>query len=112
MDTYLLTGANVALAVVVVVIVQLIKFFLPAPAPEVIGDKVNRFSVSERWKWIPFYSAVLLSIGLSIALDPHKDQSFVGKLFDGLQTGAYAIAIWEAYSQSVQRIIDRVRNGT
>jgi hypothetical protein len=104
-----LSGANVAMVIVTLVLVQLIKFFLPPVPPAVPGEPVNKWSVGERWKWIPFYAAFLIAVILSIIFDPHAGQTLRYKISDGLQTGAYTVVTWEVYSNTFQRVIDRLR---
>lgn len=106
---YFLSGANVAMVMVTLVLVQLVKFFLPTPPPAIPGAVVSKWSVVEELRWVPLFAAFFIAMILSFIFDPHVGQDLKGKISDGLQTGAYTVATWETYSQTIQRVIDKLR---
>lgn len=107
--TPFLTGADVAMVAVTMLLVQGLKFLLPSPIPADPKIPVSRWDVAEWLKWAPYIAAFLFGVALSIAFDPHEGQALKGKIRDGLQTGAYAVAAWEGYSQTIKKIVDRIR---
>jgi hypothetical protein len=100
-----LEHANKAMGIVTVFLVQLIKYFLPSPAKVGLGGPPDNWRVIPQMKWFLPMAAFLIGVGLSLLFDPHKGQALLGKIQDGLETGAYAIAIWELYSRWVQPAI-------
>lgn len=103
-----LPGANTAMAIVTVVVVQLLKFILPSPVPENPKVAVSRWAVIPQLKWAPLVATFLVACGLSLRFDPHVGQSFVGKLGDGLQTAAYAVISWEVYDNIVKPAVKKL----
>lgn len=99
---------SVILTIMVVGAVQILKRFLPSPAP---GDPMkpeNKWDIVEWLAFVPLISAFLFGMILSIVFDPHKGQAFIGKLRDGIETGAYAVAAWEVYSNVLKPVIDKL----
>lgn len=100
-----LEHANKMMGVLTVFLVQLLKYFLPSPSkPGLVGE-------TDKWKVLPQHkgflplTAFLIGVILSIAFDPHVGQPLAGKIQNGLETGAWAIAMWEMYSRWVQPVI-------
>jgi hypothetical protein len=87
--------ANKGVAAVTVVLVQIIKLWLP-------GNGEGRFSVAESWKKYLLPLTFGIAVGLSVLFDPDKGKSFLGKIGDGLQTGGLAVVMWEIYSNWVR----------
>lgn len=96
--TYLI-GANKALAIVTVVIVQIVKMYLPPNPDAPIGDL--RFSVGSRFKRYLLLAAFVIGVALSMILVPVSGAAWRDQLANGLQTGAYAVVTWEIYSNWV-----------
>ncbi len=102
-DKYLV-NANVPLAIVTVIVLQLVKRYLPSPNGE-------KYKVIPQLSWLLPALAFFIGTALSFGLDPHVGQSVKGKLSDGLQTGAYAIVAWELYSEWIKPgIVDPIIN--
>lgn len=93
----LLVNADTAMVAVTFALCQIIKRFLPSPAPDASGETKN-WSVERRYAPIPFAAAFVIGICLSIIFDPHEGQTLMGKIRDGLQTGAYSVLSWELWS--------------
>ncbi len=109
-------GADVAMAGVAVVLVlltnaavQVVKRILPSPAPADPMRPADKWAIVEWLSWVPFLLAFLFGLLLSLAFDPDPGQALLGKVRDGLQTGAYAVVSWEAYSVVVKPIIEKLR---
>jgi hypothetical protein len=100
-----LEHANKAMGVLTVMLVQLLKYFLPSPAKIGLAGIPDKWKVIPQLKWFLPLAAFLIGIALSLLFDPHVGQSFLGKIQDGLETGAYAIVMWELYSRWIQPVI-------
>lgn len=110
----MLVGADLAMAAVAVVLVILtvaavqgVKRLLPSPAPADPTRPENKWAIVEWLSWLPYVLAFVFGIILSVIFDPEKGQMFNGKLRDGLQTGACAVAVWEGYSVVLKPIIEK-----
>ena len=99
-----LAGAHITWAFVTVLLVQAVKgAFLPNDPNAPVG--AGRWTSPKRLGRLMQVLAFFVATGLSVAFDPHEAQSVVGKLGDGLQTGAASIAIWEIYSKWFQPLL-------
>lgn len=100
----LLLQANQAIALCTVILLQIVKAFLPPDPTSPVGS--GRFTVAPRFrKWL-LLGAFVIAMALSVLLDPHKDQTLAGKFGDGLQTGAYSVVFWEIYSNWLRPILE------
>lgn len=93
----LLVNADTAMVAVTFALCQVVKRLLPSPPPDREGV-VKNWSVEKRYAPIPFAAAFVIGMGLSVAFDPHEKQALLGKVRDGLQTGAYSVIAWELWS--------------
>lgn len=91
-----LGGADTAMVAVTFALCQIVKRILPKP-PEAVA-KVNRWSVSRDLKWVPFASAFVIGMTLSVAFCPDRSLGILDKMRVGLQTGAYSVVAWELWS--------------
>jgi len=98
-------SADKGLAAVTVILVQVIKIWLP-PDPEADPGK-GTFTVAPRWKKILLPLTFLIGMTLSLIFSPETGQSMVRKVADGLQTGGLAVVIWELYSNWVRPFIEK-----
>lgn len=103
-----LVSADTAMVAVTFFMVQLIKFFVPSPIPDIPGAAPNRWKVVEDLQWIPFVAAFVFGTALSVAFDPDANELIVSKIRGGLQTGAYSVAVYGMYSTMVKPVIDKI----
>jgi hypothetical protein len=96
----LLKSADTAMVAVTVCVCQIIKRMLPAPPPEIVGAPYNPWSTIKRLAWVPFASAFLIGVFLSVAFALDYGQPMLTKVRAGLQTGAYSVAAWELWSNA------------
>ena len=99
------TSADKGLAAITVVLVQIIKIWLP-PDPAA-GPGNGTFTVAARWKKILLPLTFLIGMVLSLIFSPETGQSMVRKVSDGLQTGGLAVVIWELYSNWVRPFFEK-----
>jgi len=105
----MLTGTDAAMAAVTFLFVCfVVKPLLPSPLPEIPGQAPDRWRVVKEYHWVPLAMAFLVGTLLATFLDPDKGELFVTKVRGGLQTGAYSVAMWEAYSVALKPIVDKV----
>jgi hypothetical protein len=100
-----LLSADKAMAAATVIIIQIIKMWIPSDPSALPGE--GRFTIGERWKKYLLLGTFLVGAGLSVAFDPHKGQSLQGKLGDGIQTGGLAVVMWEIYSNWIRPIVTK-----
>jgi len=99
-----LLQANKGIALVVVILLQIVKAFLPPDPNAPFGE--GRFTVDPKYrKWL-LLGAFVLAFAISIPLDPHKDQNLVGKVTDALHTGGMAVVLWEIYSNFLRPLLE------
>jgi cadmium resistance protein CadD (predicted permease) len=94
------TSADKGLAAITVVLVQIIKIWLPQD-PEAAPGK-GTFTVAERWKRILLPLTFVIGLGLSLLFSPNTGNTIQGRIIVGLQTGGLAVVIWELYSNWVR----------
>ncbi len=104
-----LVNADTAMVAVTFFIVQVIKRFVPSPPVEIPGAKPNPWDVVTQLQWLPLCASFTIGVALSVLFDPDKGQALVPKVREGLQTGAYSVAVWEIYSSVVKPLIDKLR---
>jgi hypothetical protein len=102
-----LLSASKPMAAVTVVIVQLIKLFLPSDPEAPIGG--DRFSVAPRFKKYLLVGTFLVGCGLSITFNFENSQGIREKISVGLQTGGLAVVYWEIFKNWVRPILERVK---
>ena len=102
----LLVNADTAMVGVTFVLCQLIKRVLPSPEPEIPGQKVNKWKTLKELGWVPFAASFIIGTLLSVAFSLDYGQSLPMKIRDGLQTGAYAVAVWELWSNATKLFKD------
>ena len=103
-----LVSADTAMVAVTFFMVQVVKFFIPSPIPEIPGAAPDRWRVVKELQWLPFAAAFILGTLLSVIFDPDKGELIVSKFRGGLQTGAYSVAVWELYSTAIKPIVDKI----
>lgn len=103
-----MAGVAVVLVILTIAVVQGVKRILPSPQQANVNLPEDKWKVADWLSWVPFLMAFVVGMVLSVVFDPQAGQPFRGKLRDGIQTGAYAVVAWEAYSVVVRPIIDRI----
>lgn len=86
-------GADVLIVAVVVIVTFSGYYVLPGPRDK-NGDRILK--VNPPWDSVLFIAPFFLGVILSVILDLDKTQPLVGKIRDGLATGAYAMAVERA----------------
>jgi len=98
-------SADKGLAAITVVILQLIKIWLP-PDPSAEPGK-GMFTVASKWKRVLLPLAFLVGMGLSLIFSPHAGNTVQARIIVGLQTGGLAVVIWELYSNWVRPFFEK-----
>jgi len=98
-------SADRGLAAVTVILVQIIKIWLP-PDPDAALGK-GTFTVAPRWKKVLLPLTFVIGVGLSLLFSPYTGNTVQGRIIVGLQTGGLAVVIWEMYSNWVRPFIEK-----
>ena len=97
--------ADKGLAAVTVILVQIIKVWLP-PDPAAEPGK-GSFTVAPRWKKILLPLTFFIGTGLSALFSPSAGATIQARVIVGLQTGGLAVVIWEMYSNWVRPFFEK-----
>jgi len=94
--------ADQGLACLTVIMVQIVKLYLPSDP-----SSLDKYSVDPKYKKHLLSLSFVVGIGLSLLFAPSEGKNAVMRLKSGLYTGGMAVVVWEAYSNWVRPFLER-----